>query len=199
MQVVPVNEQTFELEVMAESLPVLVEFGAEWCGPCKAVAPEMKALAAELDGKAKIATVDIDHCPNLSRQIGVQSVPTFVVFSKQMRAMLEPHFPRAAGALKAAEVAQLLTRGQISMVDTRDAAVFARAHIKGAVNLPADELKTRLAELAMLATPPVLYCRGGDRAKALSEELAKEGQPVAFLEGGVLDWEASGFELDRPD
>lgn len=213
MPVIAVNEQTFEAEVLAEQLPVFVEFGAEWCGPCKTVAPELEALASELEGKAKVVTVDIDASPMLARQIGVQSVPTFVVFHqgrpvdgkvgaitrKNMRAMLEPVLPRAAGALKAEDVQKLLQRQQVTMVDTRDAAVFARAHIEGAINMPLDDVKNRLAELTMLPRPPVLYCRGGDKAKDLAADLAQEGLPVSFLEGGVLEWEASGFELERPD
>ena len=72
-----VSEADFEREVLMSEQPVLVEFGAEWCGPCKTVAPELKALAQELQGKAKVVTVDIDRSPMLARQLGVQSVPTF--------------------------------------------------------------------------------------------------------------------------
>lgn len=208
-----VSEQTFEREVMHSEVPVLVEFGAEWCGPCKVVAPELEALSKELDGKAKIVTVDIDKSPLLSRELGVQSVPTFVVFHQgrpvggrvgalkkaQIREMLEPFLPRQAGALKPAEVAQLLQQRRIVPVDTREAAVFGRAHLPGAVNMPIEEIETRLAELHMLAGVPVLYCRSGDQTKDLAARLAEQGMPVAFLEGGVLGWEASGFELERPD
>jgi thioredoxin 1/putative thioredoxin len=75
-----VTEQTFEVEVLRSELPVMVEFGAEWCGPCKTVAPELAALANELEGKAKVVTVDIDQTPILARDLGIQSVPAFVVF-----------------------------------------------------------------------------------------------------------------------
>src|SRR6187431_1459156 len=117
-----VNEQNFEQEVLREPLPVLVEFGAEWCGPCKTVAPELQALSVELQGKAKIVTVDIDQSPMLAQTLGIRSVPTFVVFQQgrpvdgkqgairkaEMRAMLEPFLPRAQGAITPAEVVQLL-------------------------------------------------------------------------------------------
>jgi thioredoxin 1/putative thioredoxin len=143
----------------------------------------------------------------------VQSVPTFVVFHEgrpvggkvgalrkaELRQMLEPVLPRSAGALKPEEVAQLLARGQVSLVDTRDPAVYGRAHIEGAVNIPLEEIESRLAELHMLPAAPVVYCRGGDRTKELAEKLASQGVPVSFLEGGVLGWESSGFELARPD
>ncbi|HLV19652.1 MAG TPA: thioredoxin domain-containing protein [Polyangiaceae bacterium] len=213
MAVSAVTEQNFELEVLRSELPVLVEFGAEWCGPCKVVAPELKALAEELQDKAKIVTVDIDKSPLLARELGVQSVPTFVVFMQgrpvggrvgamkkpQLREMLDPFLPRAAGALKPAEVAELLRQGRVSLVDTREAPVFARAHLPSAANIPLEEIESRLAELHMLPGAPVLYCRSGDQTKEVASKLAEQGVPVSFLEGGVLGWEASGFELERPD
>ncbi len=208
-----VNERDFEAQVLMSELPVLVEFGAEWCAPCKQVAPDLEALARDLDGKARIVKVDIDRSPYLARELGVQSVPTFVVFNKgrpaggsvgalkkpQLRQLLEPFLPRPAGSLKPEEVAELLKRARISLVDTREPAVFGRAHIAGAVNLPLEELDARLGELQGLPLPPVVYCRAGDRTKELAARLAQSGYPVSYLEGGVLGWEAVGFGLERPD
>lgn len=213
MALATVTDQTFEHEILQSELPVLVEFSAEWCGPCKTVAPELQALADELRDKAKVVTIDVDKSPMIARELGVQSVPTFVVFHQgrpvggkvgalrrpQLREMLEPFLPRSAGALKPAELAQLLTRRQVVPVDTRDAAVFRRAHLPGAVSIPLEELPTRLAELHMLPGAPVMYCRSGDKTKELAEKLAQEGMPIAFLEGGLLGWESDGFELERPD
>lgn len=213
MAIVPVTEANFEQEVLRTELPVLVEFGAEWCGPCKTVAPELEALSRELEGKAKIVKVDIDRSPLIAREMGVRSVPTFFVFAQgrpvggregalpraQLREMLEPFLPRARGALKAKEAAELVQRGQASLVDIREAAVFARAHITGAINIPLEEIEGRLAELHMLPGAPVLYCRSGDKAKELAERLNAQGIPLSFLEGGVLEWEASGYSLERPD
>jgi len=149
----------------------------------------------------------------LAQQMGVQSVPTFVVFAQgrpvtgkvgalrkpQLMEMLEPLLPRAAGALKPQEVAQLLQAGRVSLVDTREAPVFNRSRIAGASNIPIEEIESRLAELHMLPSPPVVYCRGGDKTKDLAQKLAQQGFPVAFIEGGVLGWEAAGFALERPD
>jgi thioredoxin 1/putative thioredoxin len=208
-----VTEQTFEREILDSQIPVLVEFSAEWCGPCKTVAPELTALAEELRDKAKIVTIDVDRSPGIARELGVQSVPTFVVFHggrpvggkvgalkrTQLRELLEPFLPRAAGALKAPEVAELLRRRQIVPVDTRENAAFRRAHLPSAVSLPLEEIGTRLAELHMLPGAPVLYCRSGDKTKELAEKLATEGMPVSFLEGGILAWESTGLDLERPD
>jgi thioredoxin 1 len=206
-----VTERTFEQEVLTSELPVLLEFTAEWCGPCKQMAPDLLALARELDGKAKVVTLDIDKSPTIPRQMGVQSVPTFVVFhggrpvggkvgamhKAELRALLEPYLPRAEGAIRPEELVQLLQAGRVSVVDTREALVFNRAHLPTAINLPLEEIETRLAELHMLPATPVLYCRSGDRTKDLAAKLAEQGLPVAYLEGGVLGWEASGQKLER--
>lgn len=208
-----VTDQTFEREVLQSELPVLVEFSAEWCGPCKTIAPDVRALSEDLRDKAKVVTIDVDKSPLIARELGVKSVPTFVVFHEgrpvggrvgalrraQLRELVEPFLPRAAGALKPEEVAQLLAQRRVVPVDTREAQVFRRAHLPSAVNIPLEELSTRLAELHMLPGPPVLYCRSGDKTKELAEKLAQEGMPVAFLEGGLLGWEAAGLELERPD
>ena len=112
--------------------------------------------------------------------------------------MLEPYLPRAQGALSPAEVAQLIQSGQIILIDTRAAEVFARAHLPGAVNFPLDTIEQRVVELNMLPAPGVLYCRGGKESAELAAKLAQQGLPIAYLEGGVLGWEAEGFKLVRP-
>jgi thioredoxin 1 len=206
-----VTEQTFESEVLRSEVPVLVEFGAEWCGPCKVVEPELTALARDLAGRAKIVMVDVDRSPMLAQALRIQSVPTFYVFKggqpveagqgamkkAALEALLTPHLPRKAGAVSAKEAAALLARGQIAMVDTRPPEVFARAHIKGALNFPLDTVEAHLNDLNLLAVPAVLYCRTGKETEALSVKLVQAGTPVAFLEGGVLGWEGEGYRLER--
>lgn len=206
-----VTEQTFEKEVLRSEVPVLVEFGAEWCGPCKVVAPELERLAQELGGRAKIVTVDVDRSPMLAQALRIQSVPTFYVFKggqpveagqgamkkAQLEALLTPHLPRKAGAVSAKEAATLLGRGQVAMIDTRPPEVFARAHIKGALNFPLDTIESHLADLNMLTMPAILYCRTGKETEALSTKLAQAGTPIAYMEGGVLGWEAEGYRLER--
>jgi thioredoxin 1/putative thioredoxin len=206
-----VTERDFEIEVLRSELPVLMEFTADWCQPCKAIAPEVEAFAREVEGKAKVVKIDVDKSPAIAQQLRIQSVPTFMVVAegriqdavvgairkKKMQEMLEPFYPRSAGALKAAELAQLLAGGAVVPIDTRDAAAFARAHLPHAVNMPIEGIESRLAELHMLTGQPVLYCRGGDKTKELSEKLAEQGMPVAFLEGGLLSWEAEGLPIER--
>lgn len=211
MKLQQVTEHDFETEVLMSDVPVLVEFGATWCGPCKVVEPELQALAQEYAGRAKVVGVDIDQSRALTSQLGIQSVPTFIVFHQgrpvngkagalskaQLAELLEPLLPRPAGALKPKEVAQLLRQGHVTLVDTRPAEVYARAHIQGAINLPQADIPSRLADLLSLPASPVLYCRTGADSKALAAELATQGTPVSYLDGGVLGWEGDGFMLER--
>jgi len=211
-QIPMVSEQTFEQEVLRSDLPVLVEFGAEWCGPCKIVAPELEALARELAGKANIVQVDVDHSPRIAQAMRIQSVPTFIVFQggrpveagqgamkkEQLRALLTPFLPRAAGALAPKEAFTLLQKKQITPVDTRAPEVFQRARIEGAVNFPLEEIEQHVADLHQLPAPAVLYCRTGKDSQEMASKLAGLGSPVAFIEGGVLGWEADGYRLVRP-
>ena len=206
-----VTERDFEAQVLGSDIPVLLEFTADWCQPCKAIAPDVQAFAEEMRGKVKVLKVDIDKSPVIAQQLRVQSVPTFMVVAegriangvvgairkKKMLELVEPYLPRAEGALKPVEVAKLLAAKAIQAIDTREPAAFARARIPGAVNIPIEQIESRLAELHMVRGQPVVYCRSGDKTKELSERLAAQGMPVAFLEGGLLAWEADGLPVDK--
>lgn len=85
-KVTVLNDQNFDQEVIKSSLPVVVDFTATWCGPCKALAPIIDQLAEELDGKVKVGKVDIDDAPGSAAKYGVRSVPTVLVFKNGERA-----------------------------------------------------------------------------------------------------------------
>lgn len=75
-----VNDNNFEAEVLKAELPVLVDFFADWCGPCKRVAPVVEALAEDLSGRAKVVKLDVDEAPKTAEKYEVMSIPTFIVF-----------------------------------------------------------------------------------------------------------------------
>lgn len=207
-----VTERDFEAEVLRSETPVVVQFTADWCEPCKKIAPEVEAFSKEMKDQVKVVRVDVDRSPVLAQKLRVQSVPTFMLVAQQrvvdvvvgalgrkkLRELVEPVLPRAEGALKPMELAQLLKEGAVVPIDTRDAAAYGRAHLPGAKHMPLEELQNRLAELHMFAGQPVLYCRSGDKTKEIAAVLAESGMPIAFLEGGMLGWEAEGLPIEKP-
>jgi thioredoxin 1 len=78
--VVEVNDESFEREVLAAELPVLVEIGATWCPPCRALEPILEKLAAETVGRVKIVTLDAEESPVTAARYGVRAVPTLLLF-----------------------------------------------------------------------------------------------------------------------
>ena len=75
-----VSDATFDKEVKQSEIPVLVDFFAEWCGPCKAMAPALEAVAKELQGKVKIVKIDVDANPATTQAYEIRAMPTLIMF-----------------------------------------------------------------------------------------------------------------------
>ena len=105
MSALHLTEKNFEQEVLKSNIPVLVDFWAEWCGPCRAIAPIVEELATELQGKLKVAKVDVDEAQDLAAGYNVMSIPTLIIFKNgkpveeilgampkpQLMAKIKPH------------------------------------------------------------------------------------------------------------
>lgn len=212
MPVMKVTDATFEREVLASELPVLIDLSAEWCEPCKVLSPIVAQVAHELAGKLKVVEIDVDRSPMIAQSFRVKSIPMLVLIAggqivdqllglvdkAAILKMVKPVLPAAADEVAPKDLAELIARRRVVPVDVREPSYYARYHIPGAVNVPAVDVLLKAKELLPTdGRVRVLYGRTGDEAKSLVEGLRALGVDVAFLAGGFLHWEADGFEVER--
>jgi thioredoxin 1 len=80
MATVKVTDASFEADVLKSTVPVVVDFWAEWCGPCKMIGPSLEEIAGEMAGKVKITKVNVDENPGVAGKLGIRSIPTLMLF-----------------------------------------------------------------------------------------------------------------------
>lgn len=96
-KVVTLSEDNWEQEVLKSDTPVLVDFWAQWCGPCRMVAPVLDQIANEMDGKVRVAKLDVDSNQKIAYQFQVSSIPTFILFKNgQMADRMMGAMPKSA-------------------------------------------------------------------------------------------------------
>lgn len=80
MAVTPVTDESFEKDVLASEIPVLVDFWAPWCGPCRMVAPVVEEISQQYDGKVTVVKINTDENPGVASKYGIRSIPTLMIF-----------------------------------------------------------------------------------------------------------------------
>ncbi|MCA9551790.1 MAG: thioredoxin [Myxococcales bacterium] len=208
MSTIEVTDQNFKSTVLEAELPILVDFWATWCAPCRAVAPVLEELSEELAGKVTIGKLDVDANPMLSTQLRIQSIPTMVLFDKgrpvtaaqgalpkeHILAMLNKHVPGLKSPV--IEVAELAARLQAGLptqiIDLRDPRDVSRSHLRRTVCVAEADLPAAIMEL-----PPqvlvVLVDRTGQASEAAAKGLAGTvPHEVVALRKGILEWEGDG-------
>ena len=103
MGVAKVSDSNFETEVLKSAEPVVVDFWAEWCGPCKQIAPTLEEIATSMNGKVKIVKLNVDESPKTASKYGVMSIPTLMIFKGGEMAS------RQVGAAPKAKLQQWIT------------------------------------------------------------------------------------------
>lgn len=212
MAVMEVTTASFKREVLESELPVLIDLWATWCAPCRQLSPRVEEVARELEGRLKVVKIDVDKNPEIAQAFNARSIPMLVVMvggrpaktaqgaisKPEILDLVEPFLPGSEDEVPAKELPALLKARRVVVVDVREAAVFARAHIPGARNVPLENLELSLQTLAMERKPVVVYDRAnGDDARKAFETLTQRGLPAALLKGGFVGWESEGFDVER--
>ena len=102
MSEITITKENFEAEVLQSELPVLVDFWASWCGPCKMIAPAVAEIAAEYTGKVKVGKINVDEQPELAMNFRVNSIPTLMLFRDGQPVNV------AVGAMPKAQIEEML-------------------------------------------------------------------------------------------
>lgn len=208
MATVTVTDETFDRDVLQSDRPVLVDFWATWCAPCRMVAPILEEISKEYADSVKVAKVDVDQSPMVAQRYQIRSIPTLILFERgQPKQAVQGALPKPAlleflqrsvtdlapPRVAVATLAKRLeAKEPITIVDVRAEADYHRAHLPGAIHKDPADLPALIEDGG--ATPIVLVCRSGADSEALAKPYADAAREVVALEGGLLEWQGAGHD-----
>jgi thioredoxin len=213
MPVLNVSDADFEREVLYSEIPVLLDFYADWCGPCKAIAPLVEDLSRSYQGRVKFVKIDVDRNPASAEAFRIQSIPTIAFLHNRRvidmivgavdRARLVAALDKIAGPVQSTgpelwevdRVKDGLIAREVTPVDVRAEADFKRVHLPEAVHVPLESLLEKAAELQALRSGLALYGRTDEGLMDHAKLLSEQGLRVCVMQGGLLAWEAARLPI----
>lgn len=220
MAVTLLTEANFQTFVLSSELPVLIDLYADWCGPCKVIAPILEQLSVTYGDRMKFGKVDVEKSPEIAQMFQVQSIPTLAIVQAgrvvdmmvgaQDRATLEQRIQRIIGGAPTPAAAKGpepwdakrlklgLDAGMVIPVDVRAAVDYNRVRIPTAVHAPADTIADEVEALRAHGKRLVFYARTTDAGRDAAQAMAKAGLSTAWLEGGLLAWEGELLPVEKP-
>jgi thioredoxin 1 len=211
MAIVKITTENFQTMVLESPVPVLLDFWAEWCGPCRSIGPALEALEARRGDALRVGKVNVDEEPALAQAFGVQSIPLLVGMKGDavvahdigwkgvpaLEALADRTIaaPRPAAVREASviELQSALAAGR-PVLDVRNPDETATGHVPSAILIPLPELQARVDELSEY-TGKDLYviCKSGGRSAQAATFLNTQGHQCINVVGGTLAWQAQGF------
>lgn len=211
----PVTDATIESEVLGSEIPVLIDFFADWCRPCTALAPILEEVAGQFKGRIKFVKIDVDRNPGATQAFQVQSMPTLMLIHERKlldrivglvdrKTLIERLTPHAAAAPGGSVERWDVNRTKLALesglavpADVRASVDYQRARLPGAINVPPTDDGDRFAPLENRTRRYVFYGRTDEGVAEVAEEAARAGIRAVVLQEGLIGWELASAPIEK--
>lgn len=216
MAVQSVTDATFEDVVLNATVPVLIDFYADWCQPCKAIAPLLEDLSEEYAGAVLFVKVDVEANPAVMQAFRIQSMPTIMLLHERQlvdavvgargreeyeallqRVATKPARVRGVETFDAQRLKLTLEAEMAVPVDVWVETDFSRARIPGAMHVAADGAAERFTELNDPSMTYVFYGRTNEGVHEVAKAALEAGIAAGVLDGGLLAWESEFLPVEK--